>query len=342
MDSIRDGHPVERTLILRGPRGNGKTAMLRWIESEGQARGIQVVALDSAFIQTEAELIQRLSAPPKWIDRLSELSWRGLQWRLRERDADPIDQALAHRLRKAPLALLIDEAHVLDVEVGRRILSASQRLAGQGAPLLIVLAGTPELPYRLGKMQSTFWERSKILPFSRLEERDAIDAIRVPFEASRKRVSSTVLEEAASASHGYPYFLQIWGKALWGMDEAPATRVTETDVQRARAEFELERNQFYKLRYEELETLDLVAIAAAVASAYGSAQELHSSEIDDALELTLRRQGHPCDNLSVLEARRKLVSIGYIWRPGIGSGPGYARGIPSLMDYVRNAAGRVN
>ena len=224
LDSMQRDDPFERCLVMWGPRGNGKTSMLAWIESEARARGIQVTSLAAADIETPEKLTARVSGAAKWVDRLGEVSWKGLSWKARDRGSDPFDQVLSRRVRKAPLALLVDEAHTLDLAVGRKILLAVQRLATQGGSILVVFAGTPGLPNRMREMQTTFWEHSRILPFDRREDRDASDAIRIPFESAGRTIAPDALAQVASESDGYPFFLQVWGKLVWGSYEALRSR----------------------------------------------------------------------------------------------------------------------
>ena len=340
LNGIHTGIGPESVLVLFGPRGTGKTAMLLCLAAEARQRNIDVVALASAEIKTNEKLVERLSRPPGWIDRLGSVSWRGLQWKSRDRVADDLDQVLTRRLRKAPLALLIDEAHTLDPTVGHTLLPTVQRLAGEDAPLVTVLAGTPGLPNQLGKMQATFWERSKILLFDRLGDRDASDAVRIPFEEAGWTITSDTLEQAVSASQGYPFFLQVWGKALWDSGDQSGSTVTGGDVQPARAEFEATRNQFYGNRHRELHGLGLLPAAAAVASAYRDAPELRSTAIDGILESTLRQEGRGGDRESVATIFRQLKDVGFIWDPGTGLGGRYVPGIPSLTDFVLQSVAR--
>lgn len=160
LNKIQTGIASDSDLILYGPRGTGKTAMLAWLAAEARQRDIDVVSLASVSITTTQELVDHLSRPSKWIDRIGSVSWRGLQWKARDGTAENLAEVLGRRLHKAPLALLIDEAHTLEPKVGRTILSTVQRLAGKGLPLVTVLAGTPGLPDQLQKMEATFWERS--------------------------------------------------------------------------------------------------------------------------------------------------------------------------------------
>ncbi len=54
----------------------------------------------------------------------------------------------------------VDEAHMLDIEVGSTLLNLSQNLRGEHtAPFLLVLAGTPNLEMHLGRIGATIWRQ---------------------------------------------------------------------------------------------------------------------------------------------------------------------------------------
>ena len=203
---------------------------------------------------------------------------------------------------------------------------------------MLALAGTPSLASHLSAMHVSFWERNEVLPFDRLRAHEAVDAVRVPFEADGRGIGADALAEVAAESHGYPFFVQVWGQALWRSADASAAAVTADCVSRARAQFESRRNRLYGLRFDELERMGLVAVAAAVAEAFGSAEELGSHEIDAVVEATLRREDGSCDTKSVAAARNNLHSLGYIWNYRSGQGARYVPGIPSLMDFVLHSA----
>ena len=340
LSRIQAGTSPESEVAFYGPRGTGKTAMLVWFAAEARQRNIDVVSLASAEIRTKEELVGQLSRPPAWIDRLGAVARRGLLRKSRDRIAENLDQVLARRLRKAPLVFLIDEAHTLDPTVGQALLTATQRLAREDAPLVTALAGTPGLTDQLRKMQATFWERSEVLLFDRLGERDSSDAVRIPFEEAGWTITPDALEQAVSASQGYPFFLQVWGKSLWGSGDQSEGTVTGGDVQSARADFEPRRNQLFGLRYGELHDLGLLPAAAAIASAYQDAPELHCPAIDRILESTLRQEGRGGDRESVLDIRRQLKDLGFVWNAGVGLEGRYVPGIPSLMDFVLQSVPR--
>lgn len=340
LDAMRSSHRFQQCMILWGPRGNGKTAMLVWTARQARARGIQVLKFAASELATREELIDRVAGRPRWGERIGEVSWGGIRWKPRIRAEEALDRILVRRLRKAALALLIDEAHTLGHTVGQLILNAVQKLASEDAPVLLVLAGTPVLTDRLAEMQATFWEWSEVLPFSLLPAQDASDAIRIPFESAGRKISGEALKDVVSASNGYPYFLQIWGRLLWRDVGADASHVTEDDVNSVRSDFDRKRDQLFSFRLRELDRLHICEAAVAVAAAYKGAQELCKSEITSSLESIAGGAGRHLASGSIAAIISQLESVGFIWQPGCATPGCYSRGIPSLMDYVLKAARR--
>ena len=334
---MRSSGRFQQGMILWGPRGNGKTAMLVWTARQARARGIQVLKFAASDLATKEELIHRVAGRPRWNERIGEVSWGGVRWKPRTRAEEALDRILVRRLRKAPLVLLIDEAHTLGRTVGQLILNAVQKLASEDAPILLVLAGTPVLTDRLVEMQATFWKRSEVLPFNLLSAQDASDAIRIPFESVGRTISAEALEDVVSASNGYPYFLQIWGRLLWRDVGADAPHVTEDDVNSVRSDFDRKRDQLFSFRLRELDRLHICEAAVAVAAAYKGAQELCKSEIASSLESIAGGAGRHLASGSIAAIISQLESVGFIWQPGCATPGCYSRGIPSLMDYVLKA-----
>ena len=336
--AMRSGGRFENCLIFWGPPGNGKTAMLAWAAAEGRSRGIQVQACVASELATREQLIEKVAGRPRWTERVGEISLGSFRWKPSPRSEDALDHILMRRIRKAPLALLIDEAQTLEPSVGGMILNAVQKLASRDAAILLVLAGTPDLADCLAQTEATFWERSGILPVDLLSEQDASDAVRVPFESAGRAISAEALAGVVSASDGYPYFLQIWGRLLWSDSSASATRVTKEDVNGVQSAFRQKRDTFYDLRLRELERLDLGESAVAVAGAYGGRHDLHWSELEASLKPIVASQGTGRDAASVVAIVRQLESVGFIWQPRCATPGCYSRGIPGLMDYVLREA----
>ena len=325
-------------LVIYGPRGNGKTVLLDWTARLVREHGIKAIDLSAISGETEEALTRRLATDSWWTRVFRAVSWRGANLSLEGFRANTVHEGLGRLVRKKPAVVLIDEAHTLDRDTGEKILKSTHTLNKSGSALLLVLAGTPDLPNYLHQMRSTFWERSDTLPLMRLDQDAASDAIRNPLEAAGRRITNNALERLVDESHGYPFFVQLWGRTIW--DEAPRTAETLgiDHVDRARPQFEQARNRFYSFRFEELRKEGLVDIAAALADLYRGSEKLVAAEIDRVLARVMEKNGPEPTASSIAAVRSRLHDLGYIWSSGNENVPSYVSGIPSLMSYVSAAA----
>ncbi len=335
---LKHGKEAPFATVVFGPRGNGKTALLQWAERLALEEGIEAISVFSSMIKTEDELVRELSAGRWWNGIVEAVSAFGLHLRIDRQRATRIREALGKRVRRRPLLLSIDEAHTLDPDVGQQLMQAAQAVYVKGAGILLMIAGTPDLPSHLHEMHATFWERCSVLPLARLEAGASADAVRIPLEAANRSISDEALEQVVQESHGYPYFLQLWGKVLWYAVETAERTIGMDDVNRARLEFEKARDLFYGLRFEELYKQDLVAPAVAVARAFGSREELARSEVAETLKTVLVGGNLPSGPGDIMSVITKLHNLGYIWSPGGNLANRYFAGIPSLMTYVARIA----
>ena len=331
--ALAQGVPPPSSVILYGPRGNGKTALLLWLQRHlAVTPGVEVVRLNPSDLRTPAHLAEQL-LPGNWWDGLApkELSLVGFTWRP-DSDLPPprAKQVIRARASRRPLALLLDEAHTLAPEVGNELLNVGQEL-GAELPFFLVLAGTPDLEDRLSEMEASFWGRAKQIRLNRLESAAAAAAIERPLHEEGMSIESAALERIVSESHGYPFFLQLWGQLSWDRVAMEGRRtITRRDVETAAPEFEQTRGHYYRQRYEELEKRELLPAARAVAEAFDGEATLSSPE---AREAVLGALGGAGEGNDPREAMTALKHLGFLWRPG--STPDWEPGIPSLMDYIR-------
>ena len=341
LGDLHDGLAPPREIVLHGPRGNGKTALLVWLQQEAASYpDVDVLHFTPAGVPTETKLIERL-LPASWLQRLAprEVSVHGITWRPGRGDPPPLDEALAARVRKKALVLLLDEAHTLDAGFGCALLNAGQQV-GRKLPFLLVLAGTPSLRSHLNTMNASFWNRAERRPIGRLDARASAAAIRRPLAGEHIEIDEDALAHVVRESHGYPYFVQLWGEAAWrqAMAATPPTgrdrRFTRAEVAAAQAVFDREKNDYYLDRYEELERSRLLPAARAVADAFEAQPLLDDGQLEAALRRGLGRGA--CDAHHVAETKDALHYLGYVWRPE--ARPIWEPGIPSLTDYVREYA----
>ena len=158
------GSSPPHDVVVTGPRGTGKTVLLNWFERACRDDGpnVDVVKLTAADIPTRDALIEVLAPPPGMakllLRKLGVAAVGSVEWAAPSGSMRNLRAELTARCCRKPLAVLLDEAHTLDLEVGRTLLNASQQVRAD-APFLLVLAGTPGLAGHLGAMNASFWIR---------------------------------------------------------------------------------------------------------------------------------------------------------------------------------------
>lgn len=336
LTDMENGEPLASDVVLYGPRGNGKTVLLRWLEEEAASREkIETAVLLPTDVPDQRRLAELL-APKSWWDRLTpqQVEVAGVAWRPGAAGGPPpLGDLLVARARKAPLLVVMDEAHTLDLEVGRALLNAGQRARGR-YPFLLVLAGTPGIEGHLNAMGASFWSRAWTRRIGRLDRAGTEEALRRPFEAAGMRVDGSVLAEMVRLSHGYPFFVQLLGREAWAEAARPAGSgaVSREAFGRAKPRFEHRKRDYYRQRYRELEDGDLLPAGRAVAETFARKPVLDTASLRRAI-----RAGVPDAALpEVARAERALTDLGFIW--GTSPDPGWEPGISSLLDYVREHA----
>ena len=322
------GAAPPHNVVLVGPRGNGKTVLLNWFKAAcGDAPPVEVLALTPRDIPTPPALTDTL-LPRRGLaklvlrERSSARAWRNLA------------EELAARCRRRPLVVLLDEAHTLELDVGSALLNASQQVRAE-APFLLVLAGTPGLPMHLNATGASFWDRlgEGLLGVGRLTDAASRAALSKPLTRHGVAIDADALDAVIEDSQHYPYFIQLWGDALWQWHLAnPNARLTTMATAAVKDAVAARVANYYEGRYQELAAGDLLSAATAVARLFQGAMDATASnqEVDNAL-LAAGFQ----DSAERFAASEGLNRLSYMWRP-----PGQLRpvlwsvGIPSLTTYV--------
>ncbi|MDQ1644716.1 MAG: hypothetical protein QOJ50_900 [Cryptosporangiaceae bacterium] len=279
----------ERSLVLTGLRGVGKTVLLNALRSAaigrlwgtGKIEARPDVSLrrpvTAALHMAIRELAPRHRAPDRIDDFLSVLKAFALRsnptnGKIRDRwqpgidvpptvgraDSGDIEIDLVELFTDAAaiatdvgagIALFIDEMQDLEPEDVSAICAACHELSQSGAPLIVVGAGLPHLPAVLSASKSYSERLFRYVRIDRLERPAADQALLAPAEREDVTFTSAALDALYSAADGYPYFVQAYGKVTW--DVAPASPVTVEDVLVAAPEAEAELAVgFFGSRYE--------------------------------------------------------------------------------------------
>ncbi|HEX3731320.1 MAG TPA: ATP-binding protein [Mycobacteriales bacterium] len=288
LERVPRGRP-ERSLVLTGLRGVGKTVLLNTLRSAAITRLWGTGKLEvkpeqslrrpitSALHMAVRELAPRHRAPERVAEFLGVLKSFALRsnprdarlrdtWRpnidataaVGRADSGDIEIDLVELFSDAAelardvgvgVALFIDEMQDLPTDDASAICAACHELSQRGAPLIVVGAGLPHLPSVLSASKSYSERLFRYVRIDRLERTAADQALTAPAEREGVGFTPDALEALYEQADGYPYFVQAYGKVTW--DAAPHSPITERDVAMAAPEAAAELAVgFFGSRYE--------------------------------------------------------------------------------------------
>ncbi|MDQ0378323.1 hypothetical protein FB470_002317 [Amycolatopsis thermophila] len=288
LQRVARGRP-ERSMVLTGLRGVGKTVLLgelrsmavkhRWGAGKIEARPDAELRrpLSAALHRAIRDLAVRHRAPDRVEEVLGVLKAFALRSnkadaKLRDRWQPGIDVPAAQGRADSGdieidlvelftdvaelaadvgtgVALLIDEIQDLQPVDVSALCAACHELSQSGAPLVVVGAGLPHVPAVLSASKSYSERLFRYVRIDRLSREDADRAVLAPIEREDAGIEPEALDALFDASGGYPYFIQAYAKAAW--DAAPDDPITVQDVQVAAPEAEQELAVgFFGSRYE--------------------------------------------------------------------------------------------
>lgn len=147
--------------------------------------------------------------------------------------------------------LLIDEVQYLSEDDLAALIVAIHRVNQKQLPIMFFGAGLPQIAALSGNAKS-YAERLFNYPaIGPLEAEAAALAIRKPIEDEEESIYADALTAILDRTKGYPYFLQEWGYQAWNVTDA--SPITTEDVVKA-SEKALSRldEGFFRVRFERL------------------------------------------------------------------------------------------
>jgi len=322
LERVERGRP-ERSLVLTGLRGVGKTVLLGELRSMAIRAGWGAGKIEA---RPEAELRRPLSAA-------LHRAVRDLA--VRHDDAERVDEVLgilkAFAQRSAPadaklrdrwqpgidvaarsgradsgdieidlvelftevaglaadvgtgVAILIDEMQDLRPDDVSALCAACHELSQSRAPLVVVGAGLPHLPAVLSASKSYSERLFRYARIGQLDRKDADFALLAPAEREDATFDVDALDALFEASGGYPYFVQAYGKAAW--DAAVRSPITAADVKMAAPEAEAELAVgFFGSRYERATPAEREYLRAMAELTEGRDEPVGTSGVADHLQ----------------------------------------------------------
>ena len=347
----------EKSLLLTGLRGVGKTVLLNEIERLAQHLGYRTILVEAH----EGKSLSALLAPQLRrllfeLDRMAGAGNKarraiavlksfvgsvklsigdmdiGLDIEPEHGTADSGDLevdlpnlfmavAEAAQERRTAVAILIDEIQYCSARELSALVMAMHKMQQRQLPLVLVAAGLPVLPGLVGESKS-YAERLFSFPdIGALPEADAIKAIADPVRMAGEEIDADALAEIFKLTRGYPYFLQEWGYQAW--NNALASPISLAVVQ-ASTNIVSQRldDNFFRVRFDRLTPREknfLRAMAELGAGPYRSA------DVADALSAKINALG---------PVRASLIKKGMVYSPSHGD---VAFTVPLFDEFMRRA-----
>lgn len=337
---IRAGRPAKSVLMI-GLRGVGKTVLLDRMRDAAEATGIHTLRIEApegrsfpAILAPQLrQALLRLSRmeQAQALGRQALRALAGFAKSLKVKYADievGIDfdpepgladngdlehdlQALLEAAGRAAqaggtaLLIFIDELQYVEEEQLASLITALHRCAQQQVPVMLVGAGLPQLPGRMGRAKS-YAERLFDFPFiGPLDVEAAHRALERPAAELGVDFADGAIARIVDATEGYPYFLQEWGKHAW--DVAKASPITLADVEAASitATAALDES-FFRVRFDRLTPNEKRYLRAMAELGPGP----HRS--GDIAALMQRKV------TSLSPIRNQLIAKGMVWSPNHG------------------------
>ena len=178
------------------------------------------------------------------------------------------------------VAIFIDEMQDLEPEDISALCAACHEISQSGLPVIVVGAGLPHLPAVLSASKS-YSER--LFTYSRIDRLDRMAAdlaLQLPAKGEGAEFQQEALEAMYAATGGYPYFIQAYGKVAW--DSAPSSPITVEDIRVAAPEAEAELALgFFGSRYERATPGEREYLRAMADAAQIAAEDQAGPGLDD-------------------------------------------------------------
>lgn len=345
----------EKSILMTGLRGVGKTVLLNEIERIAAADGYHTILVEAHEDKPLALLLvpqlRRLLFDLDRIAGAGDKARRGLAV-LKSflngikvtfgdfeigLDTDPekgaadsgdletdlpnlfVAVAEAAEERNTAIAILIDEIQYLNSPELSALIMAMHKMQQRQLPLVLISAGLPILPGLAGDSKS-YAERLFSFPdVGPLAEPEAAKAIKDPVEEAGERIEDTAIAEIFRLTQGYPYFLQEWGYQSWNHAAASPIKLNIVQETSLLVESRLDEN-FFRVRFNRLTPREKVFLRAMANLGAGP---YRTADIADVLGAKITTLG---------PVRASLIKKGMIYSPAHGD---MAFTVPLFDQFMR-------
>lgn len=265
LEAVRAGAP-QRSLMLYGLRGVGKTVLLNHIEGMAINFGYHVEHLEMSegddFRRVIAKTANKTLRAISTFENIKEKAKKafgilkafsiaipnGPELRIDvdaivgtadtgDLDSDIVDLVLAVGEAAAeagkPVCFLIDEVQYLSEKAISGLIAATHRVGQKSLPVVFICAGLPQVAALAGDARSYAERLFEFVPIGTLKAAEAERALMEPAASAGATYSPDATSLILKETEGYPYFIQEFGKNAWNVSSGP--EITASDASAARA-----------------------------------------------------------------------------------------------------------
>lgn len=337
---IKRGRP-EKSMMLIGLRGTGKTVLLHQISELAEKENYQVAMIEAHEKKSlPALLLPELRRILFALDKGENLSNKvkkafgilksfvssikftvneidfgiGIEAEKGTADSGDLETDLAQvfvalgeaaQERNTAIAVIVDELQYLSEQELSSLIMATHKISQKSLPVVLIGAGLPQLVGKAGRAKS-YAERLFDYPeLGPLTKDDAKQALQEPAKKEGVLFSEAALDEIIRVTEGYPYFLQEWGYHAWNLAEASPISLENAKQATIDSIQKLDQS-FFRVRFDRLtprekEYLRALAELGTIPQRSGNVAEKLGVDVQNAAPL-----------------RNNLIKKGMIYSPKHG------------------------
>jgi hypothetical protein len=232
---------------------------------------------------------------------------------------------LFHAVGKAAAAagrawsLFIDELQYLDEPELAALIVAIHRSNQMGLPILLFGAGLPQIAALSGNAKSYAERLFNFPPIGALDAESAKAAIRQPVEDEGECIEDSAVASIFRETQGYPYFLQEWGYQAWNVSDRSPITAQDVGIASKNAVKRLDSG-FFRVRLDRLTPKEREYVIAMARLGPGP---YRSADVADSLGERVQALG---------PRRAAIINKGMIYSPAHGD---IAFTVPMFDDFLR-------
>ena len=296
---------LDRGVVYSGLRGMGKTVLLLKLNDMASSQGMVTVQIEAngdataeydellhemslAVMRVRKPDVRRLSDVFSHVESISldfvlgsatvELSDADEEKKAVRTSSDKLElliEGLAGELKNNGLGLFlfVDEFQDMSAEVMMTLITVQHKMGQRNLPFYVIGAGLPNLPGVLTKARSYAERLFEYRPIGRLNDTAVADGFQKPARELGYSFDDEALARLVDLSHGYPYFIQAYGKASWDASDSNPISVSAVEKGETVARAELDQG-LYVSRWQRATPLgrEYLAAMAAIGETCTSAQ----------------------------------------------------------------------